>query len=90
MVCVVCFTGEMRTPSYYKLEGSAGTKACLASGFTTINATHVDEEFGDASEASRAPGDDFYSQAAVYASDNDTCPEGDHQLFEFNSCFLSI
>ncbi|CAL8277598.1 unnamed protein product [Lota lota] len=70
---------EQYNPSYYQLERE-NTKACLAKDFTSNDATNGTEPFEDASEASRAPDEPFYSQVAVYTG-NQTCG-GDDVLCE--------
>ncbi|KAK0142911.1 T-cell receptor delta chain C region [Merluccius polli] len=68
-------SADKHTPSYYKLLSPNGSVACLASDFNSngrTNQTGVDV-FTGASEASRAPGEAFYSQVAVSA--DLTCPE---------------
>ncbi|CAL8323093.1 unnamed protein product [Arctogadus glacialis] len=67
--------GPEEKPKYYRL-GSKGTKACLATDFSSNNGTEGTIEFNETSEASRAPGEAFYSQVAVYTG-NHTCGEGD-------------
>ncbi|CAL8368233.1 unnamed protein product [Boreogadus saida] len=67
--------GPEEKPKYYRL-GSNGTKACLATDFSSNNGTEGRFEFDETSEASRAPREAFYSQVAVYTG-NRTCGEGD-------------
>ena len=67
--------GPEKMPKYYQL-GSNGTKACLATDFSSYNRTNGTIGFDNTSEASRAPGEAFYSQVAVN-TESGTCGEGD-------------
>ncbi|KAK0144429.1 T-cell receptor delta chain C region [Merluccius polli] len=64
-------SADKHTPSYYKLLSPNGSVACLASDFNS--GTNQTDVFTGASEASRAPGEAFYSQVAI--STDLTCPE---------------
>nr|CAB39545.1 T-cell receptor alpha chain [Gadus morhua] len=71
---VVESKGPEKMPKYYQL-GSNGTKACLATDFSSYNRTNGTIGFDNTSEASRAPGEAFYSQVAVN-TESGTCGEG--------------
>uniref|UniRef100_A0A8C7HS60 Uncharacterized protein n=1 Tax=Oncorhynchus kisutch TaxID=8019 RepID=A0A8C7HS60_ONCKI len=75
----LCFTGEKHDPSYYSLK-SSNTTACLATDFSTHNATtHL--EFFNKTEATRVKGDSYYSQVALV----ENCPEGTFQMMPNHS-----
>ncbi|KAJ3594798.1 hypothetical protein NHX12_004104 [Muraenolepis orangiensis] len=65
---------ESKPPSFYKLEGSNGTRACLALDFSSAAGAKEGDSLFNGSEPSRARGQDFYSQVALY-NETDTCPE---------------
>ena len=67
--------GPEEEPKYYRL-GSKGTKACLATDFSSYNGTIGTIGFDRTSKASRAPEEAFYSQVAVNP-ESGTCVEGD-------------
>ncbi|XP_056149040.1 uncharacterized protein LOC130123772 [Lampris incognitus] len=60
-------------PSYYLLSVSNDTQACLATDFTSYNATQ--DVFGNAAEATRPNKDSFYSRVALFSPGEFNCPE---------------
>ncbi|XP_054483283.1 M1-specific T cell receptor alpha chain-like [Anoplopoma fimbria] len=74
---------EEYKPSYFSLS-DGHTSACLATGFSRINATKKEhEEIFSKTDAVRITDDSLYNQVAVFSSANETiCAESASELCE--------